>query len=49
MAPINDGEATFGKKGSMKDSARRATANKWLHVNQRVPGALGKYTEGPTK
>lgn len=33
----------------MEDSARRATANKRLHVNQRVSGALGEYMEGPTK
>jgi hypothetical protein len=31
----------FGKKQAMEDSARRATANKRLHVNQRVSGALG--------
>jgi hypothetical protein len=31
------------------DSARRATANKRLHVNQRVSGALGEHMEGPTK
>jgi len=33
----------------MEDSARRATANKRLHVNQRVSGTLGGYMEGPTK
>jgi hypothetical protein len=33
----------------MEDSARRATANKRLHVNQRVSGTLRKYMEGPTK
>jgi len=33
----------------MEDSARRATAKKRLHVNQRVSGALGEYMEGPTK
>jgi len=33
----------------MEDSVRRATANKRLHVNQRVSGALGEYMEGPTK
>jgi hypothetical protein len=33
----------------MEDSARRATANKRLHVNQRVSGALGDYMEGLTK
>jgi hypothetical protein len=33
----------------MEDIARRATANKRLHVNQRVSGALGEYMEGPTK
>ena len=33
----------------MEDSARRATANKRLHVNQRVSGALGEYKEGLTK
>ena len=33
----------------MEDSTRRATANKRLHVNQRVSGALGEYMEGPTK
>jgi hypothetical protein len=25
------------------------TANKRLHVNQRVSGAVGEYMEGPTK
>lgn len=33
----------------MEDSGRRATANKRLHANQRVSGALGDYMEGPTK
>jgi hypothetical protein len=33
----------------MEDSARGATTNKQLHVNQRVSGALGEYMEGPTK
>ncbi len=37
------------KKRAMEDIARRATANKRLHVNQRVSGALGEYMEGPTK
>jgi hypothetical protein len=32
----------------MEDSARRATFNKRLHVNQRISGALGEYMEGPT-
>jgi hypothetical protein len=33
----------------MEDSARRATANKRLHVHQRVSGAVGEYIQGPTK
>ena len=33
----------------MEDSTRRATANKRLHVNQRVSGAVGDYIPGPTK
>jgi hypothetical protein len=33
----------------MEDSTRRATANKRLHVNQRVSGSVGEYIEGPTK
>jgi hypothetical protein len=33
----------------MEDSTRRAQANKRLHVNQRVSGAVGDYIEGPTK
>jgi hypothetical protein len=33
----------------MEDSTRRATANKRLHVNQRVSGAVGDYIDGPTK
>jgi hypothetical protein len=37
------------KKKNMEDARRRATANKRLHVNQRVSGAVGEYIEGPTK
>jgi hypothetical protein len=37
------------EKKKMKDSMRRANANKRLHVNQRVSGALGEYINGPTK
>jgi hypothetical protein len=33
----------------MEDSTRRAKANKRLHVNQRVSGAVRDYIEGPTK
>jgi hypothetical protein len=33
----------------MEDSTKRATANKRLHVNQIVSGAVGDYIEGPTK
>jgi hypothetical protein len=33
----------------MEDSTRRATANKRLHVSQRVSGADGDYIEDPTK
>jgi hypothetical protein len=33
----------------MEDSTRRATANKRLHVNQRVSGAIRDYIPGPTK
>jgi hypothetical protein len=33
----------------MEDSARRATANKRLHVNQRFSGALEDHMDGPTK
>jgi hypothetical protein len=33
----------------MEDSTRRATANKRLHVNQRVSGAVGDHLQGPTK
>ena len=33
----------------MEDSTRRATANKRLHANQRVSGAVGDYMQGPTK
>ncbi len=35
---------SFGSRKS-----RRATANEWLLVNQRVSGAVGDYVEGPTK